>query len=218
MPTKSLYGFNEREVAQKLHDFVKAGKLEGSLSESNVLPNTFTPATRIWMATAKTTITAATGGDAGTNYAVGTGEVYLLELDQDSSQLWKSEASPGGTWRSVPVFNLYDNSIPISTKLVFPVIQDRKGLFWVATPIIFKPHCRFTLNAALTTSAASVAATITHQWGQGIAHPTTSITVENLLTDTGGVYLYEGASGAAGRASYKSGTTWNIENMQCMGT
>lgn len=169
------------------------------------------------MATAKTTITAATGGDAGTNYVVGSGEASLLELNISDAKLLKSEASVGGTWRSVTVYNPYDNAIPISTKLIFPIVQDRKGLFWVATPIIFKPHCRFTLDAALATSDASKSATITSQWGQGITHPTTSITVENLLTSTGGLYLFEGASGAAGRASYKTGTTWNIENMQCTG-
>lgn len=214
----NLFGFNEKQVAVDLFNFVKSGAINTTPVESNSGPQPRTPASRIWMATASTTITAATGGDAGTTYVVGGGTAYLLELRPSDAKLLKSEASVGGTWRTVQVYNLYDNAIPVSTKLVFPVIQDGKGIFWVASPIIFKPHCRFTLNSALATSESSKAATITDQWGQGIAHPTTAITVENLLTKTAGLYLFEGVSGAAGRASYKSGTNWNIENMECGGT
>ena len=79
-----------------------------------------------------------------------------------------------------------------------------------------KIFCRFTLNAALATSDASKAATITNQYGYGINHASTSITVQNFLTATAGVYEYHGASGAAGKAFYDPVTkTWHIFDLQC---
>jgi hypothetical protein len=74
--------------------------------------------------------------------------------------------------------------------------------------------CRFTLDAALATTDASKAATITHQYGPGSAHASTSITVYNLAK-AGSGYLFEGASGAAGLAYWDSGTSWRIIQMEC---
>jgi hypothetical protein len=75
--------------------------------------------------------------------------------------------------------------------------------------------CRFTLNAALATSDASKAATITHQYGRGSTHPT-AITVYNFLTKTAGTYEYHGASGAAGKAFYDPiEKKWHIFDMEC---
>ena len=75
---------------------------------------------------------------------------------------------------------------------------------------------RFTLNATLATSDASKAATITDQYGPGInADVTVAITVYNLETSTGGVYVFSGASGAAGQAIWDSGTNYRITQMQC---
>lgn len=78
-----------------------------------------------------------------------------------------------------------------------------------------KPFCRFTLNAALATSDASVAATITDQYGPGADHTTTTITVYNFLTHDAGVYQYEGDSGDAGKAYWDSGTSWHVFDMEC---
>lgn len=78
-----------------------------------------------------------------------------------------------------------------------------------------KRLCRFTLDAALATSDASKAATITHQFGEGIDHASTSITVYNLLTHTAGTYVFEGDSSDAGYAYYDSGTSWRIIQMEC---
>jgi len=78
-----------------------------------------------------------------------------------------------------------------------------------------KQHCRFTLGGALATTDASQSATIQTQYGPGVDHPSTSITVRNLLTHTAGTYLFEGDSGDAGIAIYDSGTTWNIVQMEC---
>jgi len=78
-----------------------------------------------------------------------------------------------------------------------------------------KQHCRFTLGGALATTDASQSATIQTQYGPGVDHPSTSITVRNLLTHTAGTYVFEGDSGDAGIAMYDSGTTWNIIQMEC---
>ena len=80
----------------------------------------------------------------------------------------------------------------------------------------FKPVCRFTLSAALATSDATKAATITQQYGYGRDHASTSITLQNFLTKTAGVYEYHGASGAAGKAFYDpKEKKWHIFDMEC---
>lgn len=79
-----------------------------------------------------------------------------------------------------------------------------------------RPICRFTLVGPLTTSSASQTATITHQLGPGRDHKGTSITVQNFLTKTAGVYQYHGASGNAGKAFYNpADKTWHIFDMEC---
>jgi hypothetical protein len=92
------------------------------------------------------------------------------------------------------------------------------GEWWISAGDTRKRWCRFTLSAAMTTSDSSKSATIHSQIGPGVAHTTTSITVNNLLTSSSGVYLFEGASGAAGLAVFDSGTTWQIVNMECPAT
>jgi len=79
-----------------------------------------------------------------------------------------------------------------------------------------KLFCRFTLDSALTTAQATKSATITNQYGYGIDHASTSITVQNFLTATAGVYEYHGASGAAGKAFYdRVEKKWHIFDLQC---
>lgn len=79
-----------------------------------------------------------------------------------------------------------------------------------------KPVCKFTLTAALATSDASKSATITDQLGPGRPHLETSITVQNFLTHSAGVYQYHGASGNKGKAYYNpSDKTWHIFDMEC---
>jgi hypothetical protein len=74
---------------------------------------------------------------------------------------------------------------------------------------------RFTLSATMTTSDESKAATIVNQYGPGIDHAETAITVKNMLTHVAGVYLFEGDSGDAGLAMWDSGTTFIIIMMEC---
>jgi hypothetical protein len=81
-----------------------------------------------------------------------------------------------------------------------------------------RTFCRFTLNAALATTDASKAATITHQYGRGTKHDT-AITVYNFSAAVGGNYEYHGASGASGKAFYDPiEKKWHIFDMECPGT
>lgn len=93
------------------------------------------------------------------------------------------------------------------------------GEWWISAGASgggYKHFCRFTLNAALATTDGSKGATIQTQWGVGTDHPSTSITVNNLLTHTSGTYVFEGDSGDAGIAIWSgSGTTWYIIQMEC---
>lgn len=92
------------------------------------------------------------------------------------------------------------------------------GKFVVDGYLGYKPLIRFTLSAALATSDASKTGTIQTQYGPGVASPDTgsgAITLHNLLTSTGGVYVFEGASGAAGLAMWDSGTNYRILQMEC---
>jgi len=80
----------------------------------------------------------------------------------------------------------------------------------------YKPFCRFTLNAALAVTDVSKAATIVTQYGDGLQHQSTSITVYNLLTHTAGSYVFEGDSGDAGIAAFdKASGNWYILQMEC---
>lgn len=79
-----------------------------------------------------------------------------------------------------------------------------------------KPLCRFTLSAALATSESSKSATMSAQYGKGRSHPSTSITVYNLLSHTAGTYVFEGDSGDAGYAYYDTAEKkWYIIQMEC---
>jgi hypothetical protein len=80
-----------------------------------------------------------------------------------------------------------------------------------------KSLVRFTLAATLATSDASKTATITNQYGPGSDGPTGAgaITVHNLLTSTGGVYVFEGDSGDAGLAMWDTGTNYRIIQLEC---
>lgn len=60
-----------------------------------------------------------------------------------------------------------------------------------------KQFGRATFGAAFTTSNATVTGTLTDQWGFGVKHHATSITLRNMLTDVANTYLYHGSSGGA---------------------
>lgn len=78
-----------------------------------------------------------------------------------------------------------------------------------------KPLVRFTLDAELLATDASVAATITDQYGPGLAHDDLSITVHNLLTSTPATYHYFGDEDDAGQAVWDEGQNFRIVDMEC---
>jgi hypothetical protein len=94
-------------------------------------------------------------------------------------------------------------------------IDEKWKIVCLGSGLGMKQLCRFTLNAELTTAQSSKAATIQSQYGPGIDHPSTSITVCNCAIGAGGAYIFEGASGAAGLAIWDSDTNWRIIQMEC---
>lgn len=74
---------------------------------------------------------------------------------------------------------------------------------------------RFVLDEALTTNDEHKAATIEDQYGPGIDHTETSITVYNMPTHTASVYLFEGDEGDAGLAMWDSESDFIIIQMEC---
>jgi len=73
-----------------------------------------------------------------------------------------------------------------------------------------KQFCRFTTDAAFTTSSSSVQGDVATQFGTGEDHTTTNnVTFNNIADNSGSSYIFEGDSGDAGVALYSgSGTTW----------
>lgn len=96
----------------------------------------------------------------------------------------------------------------------YAVYNDVDDRYEIVNVVDKRPLVRFTLSATLTTSSASASATITAQYGIGITTASTSITVHNLQVSGGG-YLFEGASGAAGLALWAGGTNYRIIQMEC---
>jgi len=70
----------------------------------------------------------------------------------------------------------------------------------------------FKLTNALTTSEATNAASVEAYWGG--PDPGATCTVQNIETDSSGVYVFEGAEDAVGLA-VKRGANFMILNMEC---
>ena len=126
---------------------------------------------------------------------------------------------PNSNDRTETIYNASTDATGTGTFL--PVERDKFGDWWVVfgdSMSLKKPLVRFTLDADLTTSDASKAATITDQYGPG-ADNATSITVHNLeivpATGTATEYMFEGDSGDAGYALWDSGTNYRIIQIQC---
>jgi len=89
------------------------------------------PNRKIWLFTPKTAITAALGGVAGTDYEVGSGEAYMLELNRETRILEKLTYNDG-SWISKTVYNHHESAIPNEEGTVFFGQQDWRGNYWVA--------------------------------------------------------------------------------------
>lgn len=73
----------------------------------------------------------------------------------------------------------------------------------------------FTLDGTLATTDATAAVTVvTASWTN--TAPTSTITVKNLATHTGGTYVFEGDSGDHGKAEYRvADDSWHVYQMEC---
>ena len=154
---------------------------------------------------------ASIAGTTGTLTKPGSGTLNVYKF-----------TSTGGTsvtTRDETVHNL--STVARTTSEYTVAVRDYQSGRWMAVAgsgaaTGNKRLCRFVLDAALSTSAASAAAKIVVQYGDGTAHSTTgTITVGNLLTSGTSVFLFEGTSGAAGLAYWDSGTEWRIVQMEC---
>jgi len=207
-----VFGFENENVARTLRQAVDGGTLRQNNPQAQLLQPRI-GSSRFFMATAKTTITAATLGTIGTDYTAGTGDAYLIALDS-STDLIGYLYNNDSDYVTKTVYNYHDQAIAIDNQVVFPITQDRLGKFWVSNLPQYKALCRFTLDAALATTDASKTAVAQSQYGTGYGG-LTNITVYNLLTAVAGTYVFEGASGAAGLAYLDSGTDWRIIQMEC---
>lgn len=77
-----------------------------------------------------------------------------------------------------------------------------------------KPLVRFTLDDDLTSQDASQTATITDQWGPGVANANLTITAHNLETSDAGNYFFKGEQGDVGLAFHDSGQNYRILLME----
>lgn len=100
--------------------------------------------------------------------------------------------------------------------VLIPALTDTLALVDFAPPITqVKMLCLFTLDATLTTVDEYVDATIQAQYGVGLEHGTTDITVYNMPTHDGS-YEFYGDSGDYGYAYWSgSGTDWIIIMLEC---
>jgi len=134
--------------------------------------------------------------------------------------------STGGTTdsgRDETVFNL--STVARTTGEFVSAVRDDASGQWLMTSggggtTYYKHLCRFVLDGAFATSDPSALALLTNQYGEGTAHSTGEITVNNLRTHDEGLYLFAGDSGDAGLAYYDtnagtSDTSWIILQMEC---
>lgn len=200
MPDEVVYGFGEADaiilkgIAQS-HGLKPKG---GSSMEAFAIRGGMAS----WMMEATTTITAASGSTAGS------GTAKLLYKPSTTLNAYQ----PNSVDITATVYNL--EAVAISSGERFLVVRTSDGVLWVMNRFGNQRLVRFTLSAALTTSDATKSATITNQYGPGVAATTTTITVHNLAT-SGGAYVFSGASGAAGLALWDSGTNYRIIQMEC---
>lgn len=135
----------------------------------------------------------------------GSATVTIQTFD-GSNQLTASSAT-------ITAYNFWTSVVPAGAYIT--VVQEiATGRYVISGFPPIKPLCRFTLGGTLGTGTASQSATISAQYGPGLAN-STSITVHNLLTSTGGVYVFDNASGDAGLAIWDSGTNYRIIQMEC---
>lgn len=212
---KSIYGFSDQRTPEILKSMISNG-LSAARTPVEIYPTAKVMFNKIWWATAKAEISAATQGDVATGtFTCASGQVYILELNRTTGK-FDYVTTSDGTKVERKLWNPHDSKIKVSTKIVFPIYEDRYSNYWPTGPLIYKPWCRFTLDSALTTSDVYKDATIEEQWGYGFDHPSVDINVYNFKIHTPSTYMFTGDSGDYGYASYDpQNDKWWINPMEC---
>ena len=150
--------------------------------------------------------------ESGGTYTPGSATATLYKFDSGDLAAHEDEGSSDVT---KTVYNITETAIPANEFVLCAQDIITGHLIAVSVDEANKqPLVRFTLNAALTTSDSSKAATITNQYGPGIAN-STSITVYNCETASAGTYIFSADSGDAGLAIWDSGTDYRIIQLEC---
>lgn len=169
-----------RRLVKRLSDLeAKVAALSGPGSAANAIES----GPPMYFATADAAITAKSGGTWGT----GTANLTVFDTGTEDFR----ETGMAQTVRNRHEAAFADDEI-------VRITHDASG-DWFVDPLPYKALVRFTLDADMTETDASVAATITDQFGIGSDEPDTSITVHNLLV-TGSTYGFDMLSGDAGYA------------------
>jgi hypothetical protein len=124
---KKIYGFTKKSVRDKLSAWAES--LGPPFTNERRVPEPPAQQTRVFQATVKTAVTAATGGKAGYNYKVGTGEVYLLQRAGLQLKFWFHPNTINKLERTV--YNACPIPYPVDSNTVLTIAQDRRGDFWV---------------------------------------------------------------------------------------
>jgi hypothetical protein len=155
---------------------------------------------------------AGTSDDLSDPYC-GTLNVYKFT----STGATTDQAGTTDSGRDETVYNL--STVSRTTDEYTTCVRDYESGKWIAVGgsggIGYKKLCRFTLDAAMATSNPTGSGLLTAQYGDGTAHSTGAISLDNLLTKTASTYLFSGTSGAAGLGYYTTGTNWRIIQMEC---
>lgn len=155
---------------------------------------------------------------AGTSAALGDPYCGTLSVYKFTSTGGTTDqAGTTDSGRNETVYNL--DTVSRTTDEYTVCVRDYKSGKWLTAGsgagVGYKKLCRFVLDAAMATSDPTGSGLLTAQYGDGTAHSTGAISLDNLLTKTASTYLFAGTSGAAGLGYYTTGTNWRIIQMEC---
>jgi hypothetical protein len=143
------------------------------------------------------------------NMSSGTAAADLLELDGTDTLLDITVSDP------INLVEMLESGDPCYCIEQLDMDGTRKFIAIGNPAVNVKTFARFTLDAALAKTDASVQADITAQYGPGKDHASiTNITIYNVAAASN--YIFEGASGAAGIIFWDhDNAKWWIIQMEC---
>lgn len=151
---------------------------------------------------ASATVAGVTAG--ATTFNSGTLNIYTL-----------SGGTPQSSSQTLTFYN--QSTIQVTTEHWVRVrMHSRSGSWVFDNPYDHqrKPYIRFKVTTAVTTGTASFSAALMEQYGPGLAHPSTTISVSNLITGAGG-YVFKGSTGNMGMALWDSSTNYRWVQGEC---